>query len=460
MCLLEEYVMNVKPVAFNPNVSLNKQIMLLAGPAIMEMLMHTLVWTADTAMVGRLTPADIAAVNLGAHMMFTIVAIFGALGTGATAMVARYIGAKDVDKARQTASQAVGISVILGLIIATSGILLAKTVFLRLVSDPQVISLGTEYTRIVYIGAYFLIPQMVGNAIIRGTGNTFIPFLSAAVANIFNIAADYVLIFGKLGFPALGSQGAAIATGTAQILGAAVTFYYLFRGSGVIKLSLGKLFAFEKTSVKTLVRLSVPAGLEMTMNEGSRLISSFWIAQLGTVAYAAHSVAVAGESLSFMPGYGFAVAAATLVGQRLGAGKPEAAMESTKRSVLLGVLLMGSVGVMFYLIPDKIMALFSTDRDTVYWAARSIRIGAFEQIPIAIAMITSGALKGAGDTAGPFRISLITNLCIRLPLIFLAVFIFKLPLTVVWMISVTQYVVEALLMTHRYRKGNWKNIKV
>jgi len=452
--------MKSKPLAINPNQSLNKQIMLLAGPAIMEMLMHTLVWTADTAMVGRLTPADMAAVNLGAHMMFTIVAIFGALGTGATAMVARYVGAKDVQKARQTASQAMGISIMLGLIIATTGILLARPIFIRLVADPQVISLGTEYTRAVYIGAYFLIPQMVGNAIIRGTGNTFIPFLSAAVANIFNIVADYVLIFGKLGFPALGSQGAGIATGTAQILGAAVTFYYLFRGSGIIKLSFRKLFTFEKESVKSLVRLSVPAGLEVTMNEGSRLISSFWIAQLGTVAYAAHSVAVAGESLSFMPGYGFAVAAATLVGQRLGAGQPEAAMESTKRSVLLGALLMGTVGVLFFTIPDIIMGLFSTDEDTVYWAARSIRIGAFEQVPIAVAMIISGALKGAGDTDGPFRISLITNLCVRLPLIFLAVFVFRFPLTVVWMISVTQYVVEALLMTRRYRKGKWKTIKV
>lgn len=122
--------MKPKPLVLDPTISLNKQIMLLAGPAILEMLMHTLVWTADTAMVGRLTPADIAAVNLGAHMMFTIAAVFGALGTGATAMVARYVGAKDIKKAQQTASQAVGISIMLGLVIATLGILLAKPIFL------------------------------------------------------------------------------------------------------------------------------------------------------------------------------------------------------------------------------------------------------------------------------------------------------------------------------------------
>ncbi|MEN1759370.1 MATE family efflux transporter [Anoxynatronum sibiricum] len=444
----------------DPTVSLNKQIMVLAGPAIMEMLMHTLVWTADTAMVGRLTPADIAAVNLGAHMMFTIAAIFGALGTGATAMVARAIGADNSEKATHTASQAMGLSIILGLVIATVGMLMAQPIFEKLVDDPLVIDKGSEYMRIVYIGAYFLIPQMVGNAIIRGSGNTFIPLLSAVVANVFNIVADYALIFGKFGFPAMGSRGAAIATGTAQILGACVTFYYLFRGSGTIRLSFRNLFHFESTSVKNLVKLSIPAGLEVTMNEGSRLVSSFWIAQLGTVSYAAHSLAVAGESVSFMPGYGFAVAAATLMGQRLGAGKLKAADESVRRCALFAVMLMGTVGVLFFIMPHRIMGLLSTSTEAVDLAGKSIRIGAFEQIPIAIAMVISGALKGAGDTQGPFRISLITNLCIRLPLIFLAVFIFRLPLTVVWIISVTQYIVEALLMTRRYRKGHWKTIKV
>lgn len=450
--------MNQKPLLIDPGQSLNKQIMVLAGPAILEMLMHTLVWTADTAMIGRLTPADIAAVNLGAHMMFTIAAVFGAIGIGATAMVARSVGAGEVNRARQTASQAVGLSVLIAMLIATGGILIARNLFEWLVDDPLVISRGSEYMRIVYIGAYFLIPQMVGNAIIRGSGNTFVPFLSAAVANVFNIAGDYVLIFGKLGFPAMGTRGAAIATGTAQILGAAVTFYFLFRRSELVRIRFRYLFSFDKVQVANLVRLSIPAGLEITMNEGSRLISSLWIAQLGTVAYAAHSLAVAGESVSFMPGYGFAVAAATLVGQRLGAGLPVEADRSVNRSVLFAATLMGVVGIFFFTMPRQIMRLLSNSPEAVYWAAKSIRIGAFEQVPIAVAMVFSGALKGAGDTAGPFRISLITNLCVRLPLIYLAVFVFRMSLTMIWMISVLQYMIEACLMYGRYKKSGWKKI--
>lgn len=440
--------------------SLTAQIMVLAGPAILEMLMHTLVWTADTAMVGRLTAADIAAVNLGAHMMFTTAMIFGALGIGATAMVARHIGAGEEKEASKLASQAVSIGILLSIVVGSIGMVSSNWIFRSLVKDPEVVAIGSMYLRIVLIGVFFLIPQMIGNAIIRGSGNTFVPFLSAVFANVFNIMADYVLIFGKFGFPELGSQGAAIATGTAQILGAMVTFYFLFSHKGKIKLRLREMHLFELEKLKKLIKLSVPAGMEVFMNEGSRLLSSFWIAQLGTVAYAAHSLSVAAESVSFMPGYGFAVAAATMVGQQMGAGNLDMALKSTRRSILLAAILMGSIGTMFFVFPFQIMRLFSNQIDTVELASECLRIGAFEQIPIAIAMVTSGALKGAGDTKGPFCVSLITNLGVRLPLIFLAVFVFDLPVTYVWWISVTQYVLEAFLMTIRYQKGKWKTIKL
>ncbi len=442
------------------NKSLTAQIMILAGPAIMEMLMHTLVWTADTAMVGRLTAADIAAVNLGAHIMFTTAMIFGALGIGATAMVARHIGAGEEREASRLASQAVSLGILISILIGTVGMLSSNWVFRSLVQDPEVVAIGSMYLRIVLIGVFFLIPQMIGNAIIRGSGNTFVPFLSAVFANVFNIVADYVLIFGKFGFPAMGSRGAAIATGTAQILGAVVTFYFLFSQKGKIKLRLKEMHLFEIENIKKLIKLSVPAGMEVFMNEGSRLLSSFWIAQLGTIAYAAHSLSVAAESVSFMPGYGFAVAAATIVGQQMGAGNLDMALKSTRRSILLAAVLMGSIGTLFFVFPFQIMRLFSNQIDTVQLAAACLRIGAFEQVPIAIAMVTSGALKGAGDTKGPFGVSLITNLGVRLPLIFLAIFILELPVTYIWWISVIQYVVEAVLMTARYQIGNWKTIKL
>ncbi|WIV11862.1 MATE family efflux transporter [Proteiniborus sp. MB09-C3] len=442
------------------NRDVRNRIFKLAIPAIMEMTLHTLVWTADMAMVGRLNPASISAVNLGAQIMFTISNIFGALGIGATAMVSRQIGAEDRVEAENIAAQAIGIAFIASIIIGLTGILSANTTFNLIVDDPEVISLGSNYLRIVFIGAFFLIPQFVANSILRGAGNTVIPLVSAAFANAFNIIGDYVLIFGKFGFPELGVNGAAIATGTSQIIGASITFFFLIRGKSGIKLHINKVFKLNRDIIKSIVNLSVPATLETFMNEGSRLLSSFWIAQLGTAAFAAHSLANAAESISFMPGYGFAVAATTMVGQSLGAKNIERAEISTKKSVIYSVLLMTTVASVFLFVPFEIMRLFSNNLETVELASRCLRVGAVEQIPIAIAMSVSGALKGAGDTKGPFKISLVTNLAVRLPLIFIIVFVLKWNIVFVWWATAIQFIVEAVLMTIRYRRGRWKSIKI
>lgn len=442
------------------NKSIDRKILALAWPAILEMMMHTLVWTIDTAMIGRLTPSAITGVNLGAQIMFTVANIIGALGVGATAMVARNIGSKDIDRAEFIAVQAVSISMIISIVTGVAGIALSESVLELIVKDLEVIRLGTDYLRIVFAGVFFLIPLLVTNSILRGAGNTVVPLISASVANVFNIIGDYVLIFGKFGFPQLGVKGAAIATASAQILGLAISMFFLIRGTKGIRLKVRSLFRFNRDTVKSLVRLSIPAGMETLINEGSRLISSFCIAQLGTIAFAANSLAVAAESISFMPGYGFTVAAAALVGQNLGANDLKSAEKITKRSTLHSATLMGIVGVLFFIIPYQLMRLFSTNLETVSIAAKCIRVGAFEQIPIAISMTVSGALKGAGDTKGPFRISIIANFFVRLPLIFLIVFVLKLNIIYVWAATVLQYIVQGLLMVYRYKKGHWKTVDI
>ena len=419
-------------------------------------MLHTMVWTVDTAMVGRLNAGAISSVTLGSQIMFTVGNIFAALGIGVTAMVARYIGAGEQDKAEYTGAQGLLISIIIGTIIGILGILTAKHIFKGIVNDPQVVILGSEYLRIVSVGLAFYIPLMLGNSILRGAGNTVVPLVSAIIANIFNIFGDYVLIFGKFGFPQMGVRGAAIATSMAQILGTTVTVYYLLRGKSGIKLRLNYFLKWDANTIKSIVNLSLPAGLEMLMNEGSRLLSSFWIVQLGTLAYAGHSLAVASESVSFMPGQGFAIAATTLVGQSLGRKNIKEASESAKKSAIFASILMGSIGLFFFNMPYAIIRLFSSDLDAVAIGATCIKVGALEQVPIAITMVISGALKGAGDTRGPFKISLITNLLIRLPLIYLVVYVFRLHVAYVWGVTALQFIMEAFLMVIRYRSGNWQ----
>lgn len=440
--------------------NIRTSILALAIPAILEMMLHTLVWTADTAMIGRLNPAAISAVNLGAQIVFTIGNVIGGIGIGAVALVSRSIGANDKARAGRIATQSIGIGVLTSIFIGLVGLLTSGIIFRNLVEDPKVIELGTEYLQILFVGSIFLIPLLITNSIVRGSGNAVVPLASALVANAVNIIGDYVLIFGKFGFPEMGVKGAAIATAVAQMVGFMVTLIFILMGKANINIKLKNIFKFKGEDIKNIVKLSVPATLEVGMNEGSRLLSIFWLARLGTLAFSGHSLATAAESISYMPGFGFALATTALVGQNLGANNPERAEIIVKKTRKYAVIFMGAIGVMFFVIPYPLMRLYSNNTESVNIAARCLRIGAFEQIPVALAMVYSGALKGAGDTKGPFKIALAANLLVRLPIIFIMVFVIKTKIEYVWIATVVQYVVEALLMKLRYNKGNWKSIIV
>ncbi|TYP57577.1 MATE family efflux transporter [Thermosediminibacter litoriperuensis] len=439
---------------------LRRQIMSLAWPAILEMISGTIVWTVDTAMIGRLSAGALSAVGLGGQLAFTVTFVFGALGVGTSAMVARYIGAGENERAGYIAGQAVLVSLILGAILGLLCNLGAVSIFRTITRDPLVASLGADYLKIVAVGVAFMVPTLVMNSALRGAGNTAIPMISAAMGNILNIIGDYALIFGNLGFPRLEVKGAAIATAFAQIAAAAVTFGYVTSGFGCIKLDIKKLSRIDLKLMGRIISLSVPASMEELSYSASRLISSIWINRLGTAAFAAHQVAVTAESMSFMPGYGFSVAASTVVGQSLGAKDEKAAETAAWEATRLSVMLMSAVGAAFFLVPGRITGLFTNIPEVGDLAARCLRIGAFEQATIAVAMTLSGALRGAGDTKSPFGVTLVTLWLVRLPLIFTVVFVLKAGLEYVWAATVIQYFIEALLMVYRFKKGYWKRIKM
>ncbi|ADL07542.1 MATE family efflux transporter [Thermosediminibacter oceani] len=439
---------------------LRKRIMSLAWPAILEMISGTIVWTVDTAMVGRLSAGALSAVGLGAQLAFTVTFVFGALGVGTSAMVARSVGAGENKRADYIAGQALLISLVLGAILGLLYNLGAVPIFRALTRDPVVASLGADYLKIVAVGVAFMVPTLVMNSALRGAGNTTIPMISAATGNILNIIGDYALIFGNLGFPRLEVKGAAIATTFAQIVAAAVTFGYVSSGFGPIKLDFRKLSRIDLKLMGRIVSLSLPASMEELSYSASRLISAIWINRLGTTAFAAHQVAVSAESMSFMPGYGFSVAASTMVGQNLGARDEKTAELAAWEAARLSVFLMSTVGAVFFLIPGQITGLFTNIPEVGDLAARCLRIGAFEQATIAVAMTFGGVLRGAGDTKGPFTVTFVTLWLVRLPLIFTVVFILRAGLEYVWVATVIQYFVEALLMAHKFKKGYWKKIEL
>ncbi|RKL61878.1 MATE family efflux transporter [Thermoanaerobacteraceae bacterium SP2] len=439
---------------------LKKGIFNLAWPAILEMVLSTAVWIFDTAMVGRLSAEALSAVGLGSQLAYTVTFVFAALGVGTAAMVARFTGAGEPEKVDHVAAQSFLIACVIGLFLGILNFLGAGFFFSLVMKDPRVIILGTDYMRIVSVGIVFMVPTLVLNSALRGAGNTRLPMISALLGNSLNILGDYVLIFGHFGFPRLEVSGAAVATSIAQICGAAVTIGYVTLAKKEIKLKFKEIMKIDPRLLWQLVDLSLPASLEEFSYSGSRLISSMWIANLGTVAFAANQVAVSAESMSFMPGYGFSIAASTLVGQNLGSKRKDLAEDSGWESMKLALLLMGAVGILFLAAPGWLIGFFTSIPEVRDLAAVCIRVGAFEQPTIAISMTLSGALKGAGDTKGTFLISLISTWLIRLPLIFIMVFILKKGLAFVWLATVIQFFLEALLMVLRFRQGRWKDIRL
>ncbi len=434
-----------------------KSILILAWPVVIEMGLHTFVWIFDTAMVMRLGAREATAVEFGAIILFNALFILGAIGIGANSLVARYTGANDMKKAAKTGGQALSVSFLITLVFTAISIAGYKYFFSSIINDAITVALAEDYFYYALVsGGFALLPLVVASGIIRGVGNTRVPMIIALIANTYNVIGDYLLIFGNYGFPALGVRGAALATGSAQLIALVLSLLYLFMHRSSLAINWQSLVPFDKAIVREVLRLSIPVGADELTNSGSRMITTSWITYLGPVAFAANAAAISAEAFSFMPGQAFAIAATTLVGQRLGAGFVKQARDSGYWAVVLATILMSLFGLVFYFMPYLVMSLFDPpDPEVLRLGILCLQIAAFEQPFIAVSMAFSGALKGLGDTRGPFKASLYTNLLLRLPLIYAAVYIWQFEIYHIWWITALQYAVSSYLLCMRYRRIDW-----
>ncbi|MDI9440095.1 MAG: MATE family efflux transporter [Limnochordia bacterium] len=437
------------------------RILRLAWPAIVENLLHTMVGIVDTAMVGRLGAAALAAVGLGNQINHLGLTIFSALATGSTALVARHIGAKEPERARDVARQ----SLVLGLFVSGTVMLiflftargLLGLLFRR--SEGLVLDSAAAYVRIVasaMILNYFLI---VINAVLRGAGDTKTPMRITALVNVINIVGNAIFIYGLGPIPALGVAGAALSTAIAQACGGVLALRVLL-SSPLLRISLRDSFKPDLTIIRRIANIGVPAGVEQGMLRVGQLFYTMIISSLGTVSYAAHQVALNAESLSFMPGAGFAVAATTLVGQNLGAGLPDDAQRAGRITRNMGMLVMSAMGVVFFLIPGPIVRIFSSDPEVIALAVVCLRLVAIAQPSLAAWMILAGGLRGAGDTRAIMKMVMLSFLGVRVGLAYLLALRLGLGLTGAWIAMVADLFLRSFLIQWRFSRGEWKYVKV
>jgi len=453
--------LGIEPQLLLGQTEKRRKILNLAWPAIVENLLHTMVGIVDTAMVGRLGAASLAAVGLGNQISMVGLTVFSALATGSTALVARHIGAGERRKAGDVARQ----SLVLGLFVSGAVMLtflLTARGLLGLLfrsSDGDVLQMAATYVRIVsaaMILNYFLI---VINAILRGAGDTQTPMRITALVNVINIIGNTIFIYGVGPIPALGVAGAAIGTAIAQGCGGLIALWVLFRHP-VLGVRITDSFKPDRQIIRRIANIGIPAGAEQGMMRVAQLVYTMIVSSLGTVAYAAHQVALNAESLSFMPGAGFATASTTLVGQNLGAEDPDAADEAGRVTRNLGILVMSVMGVLFLVMPQPIVRIFSRDPEVIQLAVVCLRLVAIAQPALATWMIIAGGLRGAGDTRAILKIVVIGFVFVRVALAYILAIELGYGLIGAWVAMVIDLFVRGFLIQRRFSKGDWKLLQV
>lgn len=438
-----------------------KKIMRLAWPAIIENLLHTIVGIVDTAMVGRLGAASLAAVGLGNQINHLALTIFSALATGSTALVARHVGAEEPKKASDVARQSLTLGVFVSgtvmiiLLFSARGLL----GFLFGGSEALVLEQATSYVRIITLAMilnYFLI---VINAVLRGAGDTKTPMQITGIVNVINVIVNALFIYGLGPFPALGVAGAAIGTAVAQACGGLLAIRALFNNP-TLRVRVTDSFKPDLTIIKRIANIGVPAGVEQSFMRIGQLFYTMIVSSLGTVSYAAHQVALNAESLSFMPGAGFAVAATTLVGQNLGAKRPDDAEAAGKVTRNLGILIMSAMGIVFFLIPGPIVKIFSSDPGVSELATVCLRLVAIAQPALAAWMILAGGLRGAGDTRAIMKIVAVSFMLVRVGLAYVLAIQLNMGLIGAWIAMVVDLFLRGFLIQVRFNKGEWKSVVV
>lgn len=429
-----------------------------ALPAMMEMILYMLIGVVDIAIVGRLGAAPLAAVSLGAEIFFAVVLILEALGIGSAVLAAHAKGAGRLEEARRIAGQTVLLGVLIGVLAGALGLLFTQDILTLFKVEREVFIQAAAYLHITFWITPLALTYYMICTVYRGWGRTEIPMYIALAVNVINSVGDYVLVYGKFGFPQLGVAGAAWATAVAHVIGFLIALVFLLRGKGNLRINWNLLHSFDLGLIKRIFSLGIPSFMEHFFNNFSTIVSVFFIVSAGTLSFASHQVGVTVESLSFMPGIGVAIAATALVGKSIGARDLLEAQRMARGSMEFALIIMGFFAIIFALIPYQVAALFTNDRDIIVIAGMLIRIAALEQLTIAAAMVLGGILRGAGDTRTPMLITIFITWAFRLPLIYLFIRILYLPIQYVWLIFVSDWLLRTIIFTIVYRRRAWRNV--
>ncbi len=435
--------------------SISRNLFRLAWPMIMGNLLQNVFNLVDMVFVGRLGHEAIAAVSLGGILMMVVWTALTGLSIATTAMVSRYFGAKDYHKTKIVASQTLILGFITSIILGILGVVWPRPLLVLLGASDEVIQLSVPYIQIVFGGSFTLILTFLICAIFRGTGDALTAVKIWTVATILNIVLDPLLIFGIGPFPRLGVPGAAIATVTAQFVGLVLALSALLSGYSYIRIEWRKM-RFNPDSIKKMMSIAVPGSMNGFFRSFSSLILMRFVATYGTFAIAAYGIGLRLLLMIMMPGWAIGSAAATLVGQNLGAKKPVRAEKSGWLATILYGGLLTIAGIVVFTFAEQVIRIFNSEPDVIKTGSTYLRIVSVSYPFIAMGIIPSMSLGGAGDTKSTMLVIGFSLIIFQIPMAIWLPTIRELHLDGIGLAISCAYILQGILMSLNFKFGKWK----
>jgi putative MATE family efflux protein len=435
-------------------VSVGRAVILLAIPMVLEMSMESLFAVVDIFWVSRLGSNAVAAVGLTESMLSIIYAVAMGLSAASTALVARRIGEQNREEAAKTAVQAVALSAVLAGVIGVAGAAFAPALLVAMGATPETVSVGSGYTAIMLGGNVTIVLLFVGNAVFRGAGDAVAAMRTLWLANLLNIALGPCFIFGLGPFPELGVTGAAVATNIGRGIGVAYQLFSLARGRRLV--IERRHLRFDLTRMIALLRLASTAAFQTLIETASWVGLILILSKFGSSALAGYTIAIRVAIFALLPSWGMANAAATLVGQNLGAGQPDRAERSVWIAGLYNFLFLGTVGIVFASLPEPIVRWFTTEPDVVPYAVDCLRIVSLGFVFFAYGMVMIQSFNGAGDTVTPTLINFVCFWMIKIPLAYVLAIVTGMGPRGVFIAVTIAYATQTLAALVLFRRGKWK----
>ncbi|MDQ8163315.1 MAG: MATE family efflux transporter [Gemmatimonadota bacterium] len=439
--------------------SIGRSIVLLAIPMVLEMIMESLFALSDVFFVARLGASAVAVVGLTESMMIVVYTIAMGLSIAGTAVVARRVGERDADGAARAAVQMIALGVVASVVIGVSGAIAAPALLRLMGATPDVTATGTMFTRVLLGGSGTAFLLFVLNAAFRGAGDAAVSMRVLWLANGINIVLGPLLIFGVGPFPEWGVTGAAIATTLGRATGVAYALWRLTRGSGHLRVSRRHL-VLEVGTMRAMLQRSGSATFQVLVGSLSWIVLIRLMATFGSAAMAGYTIAVRMVMFALLPAWGLCNAAATMVGQALGARDPDRADRAVWTAARYNVAFLGVMGALFVAFAPSIVAAFTTDPAVAEVAVYGLRTMALGFPFFAFGMVLTQAFNGAGDTRTPTRINIAVFWAFELPLAWVLTTRTAMGAHAVFVSVLVAYTLLAALSAVLFRKGAWRTQQV